>query len=41
MPNVDELMTFAEKHPIVTIVLGLTMLGWAGALVGSVMAPCK
>ena len=37
----SELWQFATKHPFVTVVLGLTVLGWAGTLVGSVLAPCK
>jgi len=39
--NTDEIWTFATKHPIVTLILGVSALGWTGAICASMVYRCK
>jgi len=41
MTIVEEIPTFFNKHPIVSIVAGLVVVGWTGALIGSIFSPCN
>jgi len=37
----DELWPFAKKHPIVTIIGAIVIVGWTSAIIGALFTPCQ